>query len=242
MELFPYLSVLILLSACSNSVTRQNQIVNFSRTKVIQQKISDTPEKIIPALVIHPIPDDYQTWLNQLDHKQQVNDYKNFLKKYDLNEIVPDHDLLRSARDWQKCYAPAFEVPPQEVWLNIIPTLQILKRLVDDKILDDFTVTSVYRNFNLNRCAGGADSSRHVFNAALDFRIGPENPQPEDFIRIDQSKIKLCKFWEEYGQALNMGLGVYASGKIHIDSLGFRTWGPDHHSASSPCITSLVSN
>jgi hypothetical protein len=32
------------------------------------------------------------------------------------------------------------------------------------------------RALSLNRCAGGADASRHVFNAALDFRIGPEQP------------------------------------------------------------------
>ena len=39
-----------------------------------------------------------------------------------------------------------------------------------------------------------------------------------------------------------MGLGVYASGQIHIDSAGYRTWGPDHKSTSSPCITQLLSN
>ncbi len=109
-------------------------------------------------------------------------------------------------------------------------------------MIDDFTVTSVYRNFALNRCASGADSSKHVFNAALDFRIGSEIPNADEFAVIQQTKNKLCQFWLLKGATLNMGLGVYASGQIHIDSSGYRTWGPDHKSTSSPCITQLFSN
>ncbi|CAA0251717.1 peptidase M15 family [Acinetobacter baumannii] len=79
-------------------------------------------------------------------------------------------------------------------------------------MIDDFTVTSVYRNYNLNRCSRGADSSRHVFNAALDFRFGSEQPSLEELWVIQQTKNKLCQFWAENGAVLNMGLGVYASG------------------------------
>ncbi len=102
-------------------------------------------------------------------------------------------------------------------------------------MINDFEVTSAYRALSLNRCAGGADASRHVFNAALDFRIGPEQPSDLDQFNIQQTKTKLCQFWETKGQALNMGLGVYASGQIHIDSQGFRSWGPDHHYRTSIC-------
>lgn len=62
-------------------------------------------------------------------------------------------------------------MPPREIWSNIVPTLSILKALVDDGVINDFEVTSAYRALSLNRCAGGADASRHVFIAALDFRI-----------------------------------------------------------------------
>lgn len=55
--------------------------------------------------------------------------------------------------------------------VNIVPTLSILKALVDDGVINDFEVTSAYRALSLNRCAGGADASRHVFTQRLDFRI-----------------------------------------------------------------------
>jgi len=32
-----------------------------------------------------------------------------------------------------------------------------------------------------------------------------------------------------------MGLGLYASGQIHIDTQGYRTWGPDLTRNSSMC-------
>jgi uncharacterized protein YcbK (DUF882 family) len=98
----------------------------------------------------------------------------------------------------------------------------------------------VYRSFALNQCAGGAGGSKHVFNAALDFRIGSETPDPIEQIHIENTKKKLCEFWIEQGEALNMGLGVYASGQIHIDAAGYRTWGVDHRYSSSPCINNFL--
>ncbi len=93
-------------------------------------------------------------------------------------------------------------MPPREIWSNIVPTLSILKALVDDGVINDFEVTSAYRALSLNRCAGGADASRHVFNAALDFRIGPEQPSDLDQFNIQQTKTKLCQFWETKGKLL----------------------------------------
>lgn len=187
-------------------------------------------------------PASYQNWLSQPFNKNQVHRYQSFLKNQDLQNVLPEFELFQTARDWQNCHASEYEIPPQEIWNNIVPTLNILKELINDNVIDDFTVTSVYRNSALNRCAKGADSSRHVFNAALDFRIGPEQPIPEELTTIQQTKINLCQFWVKNGDRLNMGLGVYASGQIHIDSAGYRTWGPDHRSTSSPCITQLLSN
>ena len=126
-------------------------------------------------------------------------------------------------------------IPSQEVWRNQLPTLKVFKYLIASKVLTDFTVTSVYRDLPLNQCAGGAGSSRHLFNSAIDFRIGPANPQPEDYAYIEYTKFKLCQFWSQYGQSLNMGLGLYSSGQIHIDTQGYRTWGPDLTRNSSMC-------
>lgn len=193
------------------------------------------PQISKPVVKIKPQPEAYIAWLATGDHRQSVQAYKQFLQTKGLANLIPDHELLRSARDWQKCGVEPYAVPPREIWSNIVPTLSILKALVDDGIINDFEVTSAYRALSLNRCAGGADASRHVFNAALDFRIGPEQPTDVDQFNIQQTKTKLCQFWATKGQALNMGLGVYASGQIHIDSQGFRAWGPDHHYKTSIC-------
>jgi len=218
--------ILLSLTACSTQTPKPTTPLH-TRTSLPQ------PTKTV--VKIKPQPEAYVAWLASADHRQAVQAYKQFLKQKGLANLVPDHELLSSARDWQKCGVEPYAVPPREIWSNIVPTLSILKALVDDGVINDFEVTSVYRALSLNRCAGGADASRHVFNAALDFRIGPEQPTDLDQFNIQQTKTKLCQFWATKGQALNMGLGVYASGQIHIDSQGFRSWGPDHHYRTSIC-------
>ncbi|EOQ74709.1 D-Ala-D-Ala carboxypeptidase ZrlA [Acinetobacter lactucae] len=218
--------ILLFLTACSTQPPKPT-------TPLQTQK--SLPQLTKPVVKIKPQPEAYIAWLATGDHRQSVQVYKQFLKQKGLADLVPDHELLRSARDWQKCGVEPYAVPPREIWSNIVPTLSILKALVDDGVINDFEVTSVYRALSLNRCAGGADASRHVFNAALDFRIGPGQPSDLDQFNIQQTKTKLCQFWTTKGQALNMGLGVYASGQIHIDSQGFRAWGPDHHYKTSIC-------
>ncbi|MBJ8480908.1 peptidase M15 [Acinetobacter pittii] len=218
--------ILLSLTACSTQTPKPTTPLHTQ---------TSLPQPTKTGGKIQPQPEAYVAWLASADHRQAVQAYKQFLKQKGLANLVPDHELLSSARDWQKCGVEPYAVPPREIWSNIVPTLSILKVLVEDGVINDFEVTSVYRALSLNRCAGGADASRHVFNAALDFRIGPEQPTDLDQFNIQQTKTKLCQFWATKGQALNMGLGVYASGQIHIDSQGFRAWGPDHHYKTSIC-------
>ncbi|MBN6539906.1 D-Ala-D-Ala carboxypeptidase ZrlA [Acinetobacter pittii] len=218
--------ILLSLTACSTQTPKPTTPLHTQ---------TSLPQPTKTGVKIKPQPEAYVAWLATGDHWQSVQAYKQFLKQKGLANLVPDHELLSSARDWQKCGVEPYAVPPREIWSNIVPTLSILKALVDDGVINDFEVTSVYRALSLNRCAGGADASRHVFNAALDFRIGPEQPSDLDQFNIQQTKTKICQFWATKGQALNMGLGVYASGQIHIDSQGFRSWGPDHHYRTSIC-------
>ena len=239
MKHFLIIGVLFCLSACSQKQTGQLIYSSNASGKYATKK----HKSVLSNRLFKKIaPISYQHWLSQPLNKDQVLRYKEFLKNNNLHSVMPEFELFQTARDWQNCNASEYEIPSQEIWSNIIPTLKILKELVDVKVIDDFTVTSVYRNSALNRCASGADSSRHVFNAALDFRIGSEQPTPEESGVIQQTKTKLCQFWVEKGVTLNMGLGIYTSGQIHIDSAGYRTWGPDHKSTSSPCITQLLSN
>ncbi len=36
-------------------------------------------------------------------------------------------------------------------------------------------------------------------------------------------------------KSLNLGIGLYSSGQIHIDTQGYRTWGPDLTRNTSMC-------
>lgn len=224
-----------ILSGCTTTSTQSMQRLPETARKVIINP-QQAPQPPVQQTWLKQPPANYLVWLNQGEHKERVRHYEKFLKENRVNTAVPTYQLLRNARDWAKCgYAP-YSVPTPELWNNLLPTLKILQYLVDTKVLTNYEITSVYRDYSLNICAGGAAGSKHVHNAAIDFRIGPEySTQPEDIILIEDTKIKLCNFWNQHGQTLNMGLGVYASGQIHIDTQGYRSWGPDHTSNTSMC-------
>ncbi|MEB3752798.1 D-Ala-D-Ala carboxypeptidase family metallohydrolase [Acinetobacter sp. MD2(2019)] len=223
----------VFLASCTTTTTQQaghNYSQTGTRIEIPQEKVST--QRPIPQKVV---PESYVQWLSVGDHRQRVYEYEQFLAKNNVGSIIPSFELLRTARDWQKCGVDEYAVPNRELWNNQIATLRVFKYLIATKVLTDFEVTSVYRDLPTNRCAGGATSSRHLFNSAIDFRIGPQYPKGSDFSFIDDTKYKICQFWYQYGQSLNMGVGLYASGQIHIDTQGYRTWGPNLSHASSMC-------
>jgi hypothetical protein len=223
---------LVFLAGCSTSPKKGQTITtpDGKRIFIPQERISlerQVPPKVIPYA--------YNAWVAAADNLRRVREYEVFLEKNGVGNIIPSFELMRTARDWQKCGRSQYMVPNRELWANQIPTLRVFKYLVAAKVLTDFEVTSVYRDLPMNQCAGGASSSRHLYNSAIDFRIGPEYPQPEDYTYIENTKFKLCQFWTQHGPSLNMGLGLYTSGQIHIDTQGFRTWGPNLSRQSSMC-------
>lgn len=187
------------------------------------------------VVVSKAIPSSYTQWLAEKNHAQQVSAYENFLAKNHVANVAPSFELFRTARDWQKCAGQEYAIPNQELWPNQVATLKVLKQLIEQHILKGFEVTSVYRDLPTNQCAGGANESRHLYNSAIDFRIGPAMPQDADLEQIASTKVELCKFWQKYGANLNLGLGVYASGQIHIDTQGYRTWGALLNHKTSTC-------
>ncbi|RKG45182.1 MULTISPECIES: D-Ala-D-Ala carboxypeptidase family metallohydrolase [Acinetobacter] len=222
----------IVFVGCTSSPKKGQIITDPSGKRIFipQERVSfqrPIPPKTVPYA--------YNNWIAVADHLRRVREYEVFLEKNGVGNIIPSFELMRTARDWQKCGREQYMVPSRELWANQIPTLRVFKYLIAANVLTDFSVTSVYRDLPLNQCAGGTSSSRHLYNSAIDFRIGPEYPQPEDYAYIENSKFKLCQFWSQHGQSLNMGLGLYASGQIHIDTQGYRTWGPDLSSRSSMC-------
>lgn len=220
--------IIISLGICSCTTTPQQQ--------TIQKKTQAPKFNILHSIKIKKItPVSYYVWLEKHNNHQRVKAYKDYLSSQGVTMVAPDFELFRSARGWQECQYEQYDIPDQSVWANAVPTLQLLEKLVNVGILTDFELTSAYRSPILNACVGGAKESSHMQNSAVDFRIGSEFPTLFEQSNIADTKIKLCKFWQTEGPKYNMGLGVYSTGQIHIDTKGFRTWGPDHTWHSSIC-------
>jgi uncharacterized protein YcbK (DUF882 family) len=113
-------------------------------------------------------------------------------------------------------------------WPAIVPTLGLLADLRRQGVLSGATrVASGWRTPGLNACAGGAASSRHLVNGAIDL----------DWDAPADGLAKLCDAWGgELGSRHAWGLGFYTRERIHLDTGGWRTWGHDHHSKTSLCV------
>lgn len=169
--------------------------------------------------------DERDLWLfAQWTGSHQTRAFREMLVEARLYGVVPLYQLLRSASDWRLCGAEPFAVAPPAQWPAVRSTLQLLKTLGEQQRLKSYEVVSAYRNPTLNRCAGGARDSAHTRAFAVDLLLPAwADPRP------------LCEFWQTHGQAWNMGLGRYPSGRIHIDTAGYRTWGGDLSAGSSFC-------
>ena len=187
---------------------------------------------LVPALAARllPTPEDrYHDWSSRPEAADAVA-YRDYLRSHGLDAVIPAPALLRSARDWRRCGASEFAVPPREQWPHILPTLRAVRQLQADGLMDAGLMASGYRDAALNRCAGGSSRSRHVSNNALDFDL----PESAENMR------RLCDYWRKQGPALKLGLGFYTNTKIHLDTSGFRTWGSDHTWRTSLCTEKPV--
>ena len=175
-------------------------------------------EPTAPYVVAGQDEPGYRNWyLASPAHAPAVKAFNDYLATYGVAGVVPTWQLLRTASDWYKCGAAAFEVPPSSEWPRIVQTL----RYVRDQVvpaLGPVEPVSVYRNPMLNQCAGGAQESAHRFMQAVD--LVPLRPiTREAMIRT------LCETHARTGQGYGVGLGFYVGQRFHIDSRKFRTWG-----------------
>ncbi len=133
--------------------------------------------------------------------------------------MLPTWQLLRTATSWQECGGQPFEVPPSNEWPHMVETL----RYVHDYVIPavgPVEAVSVYRNPQLNKCAGGAPESAHKLDSAID--MVPLRP-------IDRVTLmrKLCGDHSQHGALYNAGLGFYAYLRFHVDSTKYRRWNMD---------------
>ncbi|MBI5716755.1 MAG: peptidase M15 [Burkholderiales bacterium] len=167
--------------------------------------------------------DSFKDW--RVQHEAAVAAFEALLVAQGLAEVAPLHQLLRSASDWQRCGAEPYAVPPEAQWPAALSTLRLLRTLRSEAVLGAFEIHSAHRDAALNACAGGAPRSTHLVAFAV------------DLVPLDdaQAGARLCRYWARHGQGWQMGLSRYPSGRIHIDTWRYRTWGADHSARSSFC-------
>jgi hypothetical protein len=149
----------------------------------------------------------------------QVKAFNDYLAANQVAGILPTWTLLRTATSWQECGQQPFEVPPADEWPHMVETLRYVRDHVIP-VVGPVEAVSVYRNPQLNKCAGGAPESAHKLDSAID--MVPLNP-------IDRVTLmrRLCGVHTEFGAPYNAGLGFYAYLRFHIDSTKFRRWNMD---------------
>lgn len=170
----------------------------------------------------------YRSWYLAVPSRSgSVKAFNDYLTTYGVGGIVPTWQLLRTASDWQKCGAQPFEIAPTDEWPNIVQTL----RYIRDRVipgLGPVEPVSVYRDPELNSCAGGAPESAHRDLQAVD--LVPLRPiTREALIR------QLCTIHAATGEQYGVGLGFYPFLRFHIDSRKFRKWGVGSGPEAAAC-------
>jgi hypothetical protein len=174
--------------------------------------------------------DDFQAWLSRsAANRAGVGAFRDYLAAEGVAEVVPMWQLTRTSSSWRQCDAEPFEVPPADKWDRIIKTLKFVRDEVVPAV-GKVEALSAYRNEKLNACSDGAPQSAHRQFFALD--LTPVNAAVErsDMIR------SICAAHARDGRAYDAGLGFYTGRRFHVDSSGFRKWGPNGKGATSPCV------
>ncbi len=172
---------------------------------------------------------DYLAWLAQsAQNRDNVRAFRTFLLDREVKDVLPLWQLVRTSSSWRECSADRFEVAPVQQWQNIVNTLSF----VDDEVLPaigNVEALSAYRNEDLNSCSGGRPGSAHRMFFAMDLVPTDEEIERRDMIA------RLCTIHAARGEEYRTGLGFYSGLRFHVDSSGFRRWGPDGRGATSPC-------
>jgi hypothetical protein len=177
---------------------------------------------------------DYYAWLARSpDHRQQVQAFRARLAGEGVEGVVPVWQLIRTSSSWRQCAADRFEVAPADKWEHIVTTLKFVRDEVVPAV-GPVEALSAYRNEALNACSDGAPQSAHRLFFALD--LTPLSPGATRAGMIHS----LCAAHARFGPAYRTGLGFYSGLRFHVDSSGFRKWGPDGSGATSPCVTGIA--
>jgi len=173
----------------------------------------------------------FQRWITaDAARGREFHRFEDMLRAEGVSGVVPDYQLWRVDQLMPGCANRAFLAPPDRYWRNILPTLRFIRDHVKPA-LGDLEIVSGYRDPVLNNCIHGAPRSMHRGFYALDLL-------PTDTsVSAGEVERRLCAIHAAEGRRANIGLGLYAARRFHIDARGYRGWGGDHHTATFPCAT-----
>lgn len=111
-------------------------------------------------------------------------------------------------------------VPPESLWLHIIPTIIILDELRQELGVP-ITLLSLYRSPTYNDAVGGEPASLHMSYKAIDFTCRSGTPATWAS-KLKSWRGRQFKLPENTGSfEFHGGVGVYANSKfVHLDTRG----------------------
>ena len=175
--------------------------------------------------------EEFRAWLAASPGNRAVlTAFRNRLAADGVEDVVPLWQLVRTSSSFSQCGAAPFEVAPADKWDNIVATLKFVRDEVVPAI-GKVEALSAYRNEALNACSDGAPKSAHRMFFALDLTPVAADVSRDSMIR------SICTAHARDGRRYETGLGFYSGRRFHVDSNGFRKWGPDGSGATSPCVT-----
>lgn len=185
---------------------------------------------LLLASATHAAPrDDFVRWAHATPGRaKEVRAFEDYLRRQGVGNVLPLSQVMLNASSWRACNVAPWSVAPRELWPHVVPTLRFIRsRIVPT--LGPVAASSGYREPALNTCSGGAPKSAHALYYALDLT-------PLRFKDRDKMIAAVCKLHTRYGARANLGLGFYQGMRFHIDTNGYRRWGSDYHTATSPCV------
>jgi hypothetical protein len=179
-------------------------------------------------------PADFSAWLaRSAARRAELSAFRARLAAEGVEGVVPLWQLVRTSSSWRQCGAQPFEVAPADKWDNIVKTLKFVRDEVVP-VIGPVEALSAYRNERLNACSAGAPRSAHRLFFALDLA-----PVRAEVSRAGMVR-RICAAHARDGRAYDAGLGFYSGRRFHVDSNGYRKWGPNGRGASSPCVTGIA--
>jgi hypothetical protein len=173
---------------------------------------------------------DFRAWLGSSPaNRTGLTAFHDYLAAEGVASVIPMWQLTRTSSSWRQCGAEPFEVPPSDKWDRIIKTLKFVRDEVVPAV-GKVEALSAYRNEKLNACSDGAPRSAHREFFALDLTPASKAVERGDMIR------SVCAAHAQDGREYDAGLGFYTGKRFHVDSSGFRKWGPNGKGATSPCV------